>query len=268
MVLEHTIDVAGRPTRYLEAGAGWPLLLVHAFPLSAEMWRPQLDCVPTGWRFIAPDLRGFGAARMMDVDAISMDDYAADLEALLDALDIERAVAAGLSMGGYVIFALLRRSPERTSGLILADTRPQADTAEGRENRRKMRELVRTSGPSAVADQMLPKLLSATSRRERPELEDLVRGLIEANPVNAIDAAIHALMMRPDSTGDLSRIAVPALIIAGADDQVTPVADSELMARHISRSQLVVLPGAAHLSNLEVPDEFSQAIANFLRSNL
>src|SRR5262245_55821661 len=111
MVLELHATVNGRATRYFEAGSGQPLILVHAFPLNAEMWRPQLERVPGGWRFVAPDLRGFGEGRVDEGTSLTMDDYAADLAALMDALAIDRAVLVGLSMGGYITFAFYRLRP-------------------------------------------------------------------------------------------------------------------------------------------------------------
>ncbi len=192
MIREAHVTIGDRTTRYLEAGAGWPVLLIHAFPLNADMWRPQLERVPDGWRFIAPDLRGFGAAAEAEPEAPPprVDDFAGDLVVLLDRLHVDRAVIGGLSMGGYVTFALFRRSPDRFSGLILADTKSQADTPEGREGRRKMIELVRASGAAAVADQMLPKLLGAASTRTRPELVAQVRQMIESASVPAIAGAL------------------------------------------------------------------------------
>lgn len=269
MVHERTAEADGRHLRYLEAGAGWPLVLLHAFPLNAEMWRAQLEAVPDGWHFIAPHLRGFGPGGDPGAGMAppSMDDLAADVEALLNALEIDRAAIGGLSMGGYVTFALYRRAPERFSRIVLADTRAQADTPEGRQARRAMSELVRTKGADAVAEQMLPKLLGETTRRERPEVARRVRELIRANAVSGIDGAIHAMMTRPDSTPDLERISVPTLVIVGEEDTLTPVAESEALHRAIERSQLVVLEGAGHLSNLEAPEEFSRALDNFLTSN-
>src|SRR4051794_38971382 len=154
MIRERTVDTARGPCRCLDAGAGWPVILLHGFPLSAEMWRPQLERVPQGWRYIAPDLRGFGPspAGADPLSAPTMDSYAADVEALLDALDFENAAIGGLSMGGYITFALHRRAPERFNTIILADTKAEADTPEGREARRSMSELIRTSGAGAVAD--------------------------------------------------------------------------------------------------------------------
>jgi 3-oxoadipate enol-lactonase len=268
MVRECTVELAGEPVRYLEGGAGWPVLLIHAFPLNADMWRPQIERAPDGWRLIAPDLRGFGSWSSSVHPTPSMDAFAADLASLLDVLEIERAVIGGESMGGYITFALLRKWPERFSGVLLASTRAAADNAEGLEGRRKMSELVRSSGPGAVADQMLPKLLGATSMRERPHLTGQVRAMIERNSPEGIDAAIHAMMRRPDSTPMLAGITVPALVVAGEEDTIIPVKEADTLGRSIPRSRLVVLPGAGHLSNLEAPEQFSLAVADFLESNL
>jgi len=265
MVHEHRTNVNGRPTRYLDVGSGQPLILIHAFPFSADMWLPQLDRAPGGWRFIAPDLRGFGAGTLEDEAALSMDDYAADIRALMDRLTIKRAVIGGLSMGGYITFAVFRQSPDRFSGMVLADTRPQPDTPEGLRGRRALLALVRSEGVKAVAEDLLPKLLGETSRRERPSVVAEAHRLIAANQVGAMGSAIQALMTRPDSTPDLARIRCPALVIVGQEDSVTPSSDAETMHRAIAGSQLAVLPRAGHLSNLEAPDEFSTTLAGFLR---
>jgi pimeloyl-ACP methyl ester carboxylesterase len=270
MVRESRISVGERTMRYLEAGSGWPVVLLHAFPFSADMWRPELERVPEGWHFIAPDLRGFGpeSAPASRATNPTLDGLASDVVDMLDALEIDRAVIGGLSMGGYVTFALFRRVPQRFTGMILADTRPQPDTPEGREGRRKMIDLAYARGAAAVADAMLPKLLGATTKGKRPALEPLVREMIEGQRVEGIVAALQAMMARPDSTPDLERIAVPALVIVGSEDELTPTSDAELMQNHIPRSRLVVLPEAGHLSSLEAPDGFTLAVADFLASNL
>ncbi|MEO7274742.1 MAG: alpha/beta hydrolase [Vicinamibacterales bacterium] len=265
MIVERTVTTAQGTLRVLDAGAGWPVLLIHAFPLSADMWRPQLEAVPQGWRYVAPDLRGFGRSPAGPTPP-GVDDYAADVEAVLDALEIETATIGGLSMGGYVTFALHRRAPERFTSLVLADTKAEADTADGRDARRKMSALVNERGVGAVADSMLPKLLSEQSRTS--ELPGVVRALIEGNSVQGVDHAIQALMTRPDSTGDLATLRLPVLVIVGEEDALTPRADSERIVAATERSQLVVVPGAGHLSNLEAPAAFSTALANFLRSSL
>ncbi|HEX6314340.1 MAG TPA: alpha/beta hydrolase [Gemmatimonadaceae bacterium] len=268
MIREHHADTPARRIRYLEAGAGWPVLLIHAFPLSADMWRAQLQSVPDGWRFIAPDVHGFGGEIPGPTAEPTMDDFAGDVEALLNVLEIETGVIGGISMGAYVLFALFRRAPERFSGMVLADTRAQADSPEGRQARRAMSELIRRDGPAAVADEMMPKLLGEATRRERPEVAAEVRRLILGNTPAGLDGAIHAMMTRPDSTPDLERVSVPTLVIVGDEDVLTPVADSEALHRGIERSQLVVLPRVGHLTCLEAPDEFSRALSNFLASNI
>jgi 3-oxoadipate enol-lactonase len=268
MVRESRILIAERPMRYLEAGSGWPVVLLHAFPFCADMWRPELERVPEGWRFIAPDLRGFGPDAAAGTARLTLDDMAADVELLLDRIEVERAVIGGLSMGGYVTFALFRRAPERFSGMILADTRPQADTPGGRSGRRKLIESAQTGGSTAVADSMLPKLLGRTSKARRPALMPQVRQMVEREGVEGIIAALEAMLSRPDSTPDLARIACPTLVIVGDEDELTPPADAELMQNHITRSRLVVLPEVGHLSNLEAPDGFTLAVTDFLASNL
>ena len=266
MIHERRLNTARGRFRCLDAGAGWPVVLIHAFPLTADMWRPQLEGVAQGWRYVAPDLRGFGASHAGAAPA-TMDDYAADVEAIMDTLEIETAVVGGLSMGGYVTFAFHRRASERLSGVVLADTKAEADTPEGRDRRLAMSALVRSSGSRAVADKMLPTLLSDTSRADAALLAR-VRALIEGNQPEGIDHAIHAMMARPDSTPDLARLQLPLLIVVGEDDVLTPRADSERILNATGRSQLVVLPGAGHLSNLEAPAAFSTALANFLTSSI
>jgi pimeloyl-ACP methyl ester carboxylesterase len=267
MVREAHVEVAGRRLRYLQAGSGWPLILLHAFPLSADLWRPQLDRVARGWQFFAPDLRGFGRGSLPP-QSLTMDEMASDVSALMDCLEIDRAVIGGLSMGGYVTMALYRLAPERFTGIVLANTKATLDTPEARAAREQMIELVRAQGASAVADQMLPKLLGATSQRARPFLGPLVRRLIEGNSAGGIEAAIHAIKDRLESLSTLERTAVPSLVIASDEDVIIPVTEAETMHRVMPRSQLVVLTSAGHLSNLEVPDDFSEALGNFLTANL
>jgi len=252
---------------WLDAGSGWPVVLLHGFPFHAEMWRPQLEAVPQGWRFIAPDFRGFGRTPFHPPaeGSVTMDTYAADVGALMDALKIEEAVIGGLSMGGYVAFAMFRQEPARFTSMLLADTKAPGDTAEGRAGRVRLREILAQQGTPAIADQMLPKLLSTDAPRN---VVAGVRGMIEASAPAAFDAAIEALMKRPDSTPDLPRITCAALIVVGDRDVITPVSESEAMRLAIPRSQLAVIPGAGHVSNLEQPAAFSRVLADFLLSRL
>ena len=262
MVRQERIRVGQGTLRYLDAGSGWPVVLLHGFPLSADMWRAQLENVPEGWRFIAPDLPGFGPDALAPVQ--SMDDLADGVLAFLDAMRIEKATIGGLSMGGYVTFAVMRRAPERAVRLILADTRAPADNEQGRAGRTKMLETLRTRGVSAVADEMMPKLVGETTRRKAPEAEGLVRKLIAVNTAEGLAGAVTAMRDRPDSTSLLSSISVPTLVLVGEEDVLTPPADAEAMRSNLSRANLVRIPGAGHLSNLEAREEFSAALSDFL----
>ena len=227
------------------------------------MWEGQLALADRGWRVIVPQLRGFddGAS---DPPATTMDDYAGDVIDLLDALHIKQAVIGGLSMGGYVAFAILRLAARYVQGLVLVDTRPQADTPEAMASRTKLLETVQANGPSAVADEMVPKLLGETTRATRPEVVEHVRALILANSTGAIAGAIRALMSRPDSTPLLTSIHVPTLIVVGDQDVLTPRALSEEMQRAIAGAELAVIEGAGHLTNLERAAAFDAALARFL----
>jgi pimeloyl-ACP methyl ester carboxylesterase len=195
-----------------------------------------------------------------------MDDYANDTLSLMDSLEIERAVIGGLSMGGYATFAIHRLAPERIEGLILADTKAGADTEEGIKSRRALLDVARAKGASAVAEQMFGKLLGETSRRERPELTVEVRRTIESNPIGGIEAAIYALMHRPDSTPDLLTIECPTLVVVGEEDTVTPLAEAEVLQKTIKAAKLVRLPRAGHLTNVEAPEEFSNTISKWVAS--
>jgi 3-oxoadipate enol-lactonase len=259
-IQRRSIETARGDMKWLEAGAGWPVVLLHGFPLAADMWRPQLETVPDGWRFIAPDY--------MSPAAVTMDDYASDVFALMDGLKLDEAVIGGLSMGGYVTFAMHRLEPARFTGMVLADTRPQADPPQAREGRVQLRERLARDGPRGVAEQMLPKLLSAAARREDGEALRHATAMIEGAAPAAIDAAIGALMGRPDSTPGLSSISCSTVVIVGEHDEITPPAESEAMHRAIARSTLCVIPGAGHLSSLEQPATFSRGLADFLLARL
>jgi pimeloyl-ACP methyl ester carboxylesterase len=227
------------------------------------MWQGQLALSDRGWRVIAPQFRGFDGGEH-DPGAQSVDDYAGDVVDLLDALHVHEAIVGGLSMGGYVAFALLRLAARYIQGLILADTKAQADTPEGVEGRKRTIELVSSKGAAGVADEMIPKLLGETTRRTRPEVVDRVHALAMSSSGEAIAGALRALMTRPDSTPQLSGIHVPTLIIVGEEDTVTPLAAAEEMHRGIGGSELVTIPEAGHLTNLEQPAAFDAAIGRFL----
>jgi pimeloyl-ACP methyl ester carboxylesterase len=193
-----------------------------------------------------------------------IDDYAADVIDLLDTLHIEQAVIGGVSMGGYLAFALFRRAPTYFRALILADTRSPADTPEGLEGRKRMLDLVAAQGAAAVADDMIPKLLGPTTLASRPDVVARVRSIILSNPAEGIAGAVRAMRSRPDSTPLLPSIRVPALIVVGEEDALTPPSASEQMHALIPGSELVRVASAGHLPSLEQPAAFNDALARFL----
>jgi pimeloyl-ACP methyl ester carboxylesterase len=231
------------------------------------MWEEQLGLADDGWHVLAPHLRGVagGDARR---PVTSIDDYAADVIDLLDALRIEEAVIGGLSMGGYVTFAMFRRAPRYFQGMVLADTRPQADTTEGVEGRKRMLALVKERGAPAVLDEMLPKLLAGATLRDRRDIVERVRAIGLANSAESIAGALAALMTRPNSTPLLPTIHCPTLILVGDADTVTPPSLASGMHAAIAGSQLVVIEGAGHLSNIEQPAAFNSALAGFLEHSV
>jgi pimeloyl-ACP methyl ester carboxylesterase len=222
------------------------------------MWEGQLALAAGGWRVIAPEYP----------TAASVDDYAGAIVDLLDGLHIHDAVIGGLSLGGYVAFALFRLAPNYVRGLVLADTRAEADTPESVDARKRMIGLLHEHGAGGVASEMLPKLLGAGSLTTRPDLVDMVRRTIMGIAPEKIEGMIEALMTRPDSTELLGKIRVPTLIVVGHGDIATPPPLSTKMRDGIRGAELVLLASAGHLSNLEQPAAFNGALANFLETRL
>jgi 3-oxoadipate enol-lactonase len=257
-----TADLDGVSIFYHDEGQGEPLLLIHGFPLSSELYQPQRAALSRRFRVITPDLRGMGRSDPLP-GTYSMDAYAGDLVALLDHLGIGQVIVGGMSMGGYVVFALLRRFPDRVRGIILLDTKAAADTEEARAGRYKMAEQARSEGVTAIADAMLPKMLTEQTRNEQPELAEFVHKMMAAVPVNGIVGALEAMATRSDSTDLLSSIQVPTLIIVGSDDPVTPPSIAREMLETIPNAQLVIIDSAAHAANLERPAAVNRVIEDW-----
>jgi 3-oxoadipate enol-lactonase len=244
-------------------GAG-TLILVHGFPLNPSMWEPQLAMADRGWRVIVPELRGFGDGQS-DPPTTSIDDYAGDTIDLLDKLEIKKdAVVCGLSMGGYIAFAMFRHAPTYFRGMVLADTKSQGDSPEGVTGRKNMQQLARDKGQDAIADALLPKLVCEATAKGNPGVVANLRKQITANSVESIVGALTAMMTRVDSTPMLPTLRIPVQIIVGAEDALTPPPLSEQMHKDISGSELVVIKGAGHMSNMEQPAAFNEALGRFL----
>lgn len=254
--------VNGITLAYSDTGSGLPIVFLHAFPLNRTMWADQESALSSHHRVITIDLRGHGES-----DAplwhYTLDQAADDVRALLNHLSIRQALFVGLSMGGYILFAFYRKYADRVKGMVLADTRAQADTPEGKAGRFQMAQIAYRQGPPAIADIMIPKLLSSATIQTRPEIVQQVRTMIEGNQMSGIVGDLMAMAERPDSVPLLKQIACPARIIVGELDQATPPADATLMAEQIPCARLTVIPNAAHLASLEQPEEFTKIVAAF-----
>ncbi len=245
---------------YDDIGNGVPLLLIHAFPLDRAMWRAQIAGLQQHYRLIAPDLRGFGQSSDTDGSAVSMEQYAEDLRALLDSLNVKQAVLCGLSMGGYIALAFVAQYPARVKGLILANTRALADSEEARQGRLTNADRVRKEGLPFLVDSMAPKLLGPNAR---PEIALSVRSMMMRQRSAGVASALLGMAARPDRTALLPYVKAPILIVTGSADALISPADSEALHRVNPASQLVVIPDAGHLSNLDKADAFNEALRAF-----
>lgn len=254
--------VNGITIAYSDRGNGFPVVFLHAFPLNRSMWAQQEDALCSQFRVITIDLRGHGESDA-PLWRYTLEQSADDVNALLEQLLIQQAVFVGLSMGGYILFAFYRKYAARVKGLILADTKAQTDTAEGKDGRFQMAQTAYKKGPSAIADLMIPKLLSPHTIQTRLDLVQQVRAMIENNQISGIAGDLMAMAERPDSIPLLRQIACPTQIIVGELDQATPPSDAKLMAERIPHVRLTIIPNAAHLANMEQPDAFNHIVAAF-----
>jgi 3-oxoadipate enol-lactonase len=237
------------------------LLLVHGFPHDRTLWAPQMHALSGTYQCVAVDLRGFGESG--SAPPYSMDQHADDLAALLDAIGVERAVVAGLSMGGYIATAMWRRHAQRVQGFVLADTRAGADTDTVRVRRSEMMALVRGGGVSALPAQLAAAQLGASTRARQPELESAVLAMARRASEDGVLGALDAMMARPDSTNTLASITVPTLIVVGDEDILAPPVEAEQIHALVSGSRLDVIRGAGHLSNMERPAAFNAVVSAF-----
>jgi pimeloyl-ACP methyl ester carboxylesterase len=246
-------------------GDGPAIVFVHGYPLDRTIWQHQVGAL-TGWRRIAPDLRGFGLSDAPDL-GYSMATWADDLAALLDALAVDRAVLCGHSMGGYIAFEFARRHRDRLRGLVLVATRAEADSAEGRKARDAAQGVAREQGAGAIADQMLERMLAPGAGDAMPQVVARVRDTMRGAPVSGIVGALGAMRDRADSTALLPTLAgIPALVVAGELDQLIPAASPRALADGIPGAVYSVIPGSGHLPPVEQPLATTRVLAEFLES--
>ena len=259
-----TVNLGDVSLQVADRGTGPPVLLVHGFPLDHTMWSAQIDALAARYRVIAPDLRGFGRSGVTP-GVVTMQQHADDLARLLDELDAGgRLVFCGLSMGGYIGWQFWRKHGDRLAGLILCDTRAAADTPEAAAVRLKMADMVVADGVSEVVRTMLPRLLAPDGFANSPEVVERIRRMITGTAPEGIAAAQRGMAARPDATPWLAEIDLPALLVVGAQDELTPPAEMQSVAAAIQGARLVVVDGAGHMSPMEKPGAVNEAILGFL----
>jgi pimeloyl-ACP methyl ester carboxylesterase len=248
---------------YETFGDGPPVVLLHPFPACREFWMPAAEMLAARYRIILPDLRAHGESDAGEGPA-TMEKHAADLARVCDDAGIGRAVFAGVSIGGYVLFEFWRRSRGRVAGLILSNTRAQPDTAEARANRLKAAEDVLERGTEPFIESMLPKLLGESTHRARPDLIAAARTMMRKMSAEDIAAVQRGMAERPDSIPTLKTINVPTLVLAGEEDTLTPVADAEIIRHNISGAELRLIPKAGHYAPFEQSAEVGAMVRTFL----
>jgi len=261
-VVMATKMVNGTELSYEETGKGMPVVLLHGFPLDLRVWEAQVAALADRWRVIAVDMRGFGKSRS---DApFTIESLGDDVHALLGEIKALPCVLGGLSMGGYVALGYAKKYPADLKGLMLIDTRAEADTPEGKAARGKMIEAARSGGSKVVAEQMMAKMVAGGAEKGRPEVVKKLKGIMEACPPRTIENALVAMREREDYTSSLASIGVPTLIVVGEQDAITPPEMAERMNREIRNSMLAKIKGAGHMAIMEQPEQVNAAMRKWL----
>ncbi len=249
---------------YAEAGQGMPVVLVHGFPFNHHIWDAQIAELGASYRVIAPDLRGFGESAAPD-DGYGMDDFAADIITLLDRLSIERAVWVGHSMGGYITLAALRRWPERVSAVAFVGSHAQPDSPEKRLQRETSADNAMRQGVSDTAFTMMSTIFAGEVDRQGPMAQRIYDMMVSAKP-HAVAGALRGMAARRDSRDVARSLAIPALVIAGEDDEAVGAELTGELAKLIPSAQHVVISGAGHMPMVEQPDTLTETLRAFLES--
>lgn len=257
-------DHAAEPPGCVGSAGLPPVVLVHGHPFNRSMWAPQAAALASdGHRVITPDLRGYGESGVVS-GTTPLADFARDIAGLMDHLGLDEAVLGGLSMGGQIVMDFYRLFPERVCGLLLADTFAAAETPEGKVSRNAMADRLLAEGMGGYADEVIDKMITPYNVTDLPRTADDILHMMRTTPPEGAAAALRGRAERPDYSELLTRVAVPALVVVGADDAYTPVSDAEFMHRRLPDATLTVIQGAAHMPNLERPAEFNSALRAFL----
>lgn len=258
------LEVHGQPVNVVDRGDGDAVVFLHAFPLQAAMWDYQIDELEGTQRCVAVDLPGFGQSPPPDdPDSASMRGWADLVVGVLDQLGIGEATFVGASMGGYLAMAILRHHRARVRRLVLADTKARSDDPSVAQRRSAQQDQIRGGAEvGSLSKEMVEGLLSSGSMA-RPELVDYVHALADGADPEGWIAALEAMRNRPDSMLLLRQAEVPALVIVGELDRVTPIAEA-MSVRSLLKGELVIVPNVGHLPNVEDPLAFNEALVGFL----
>lgn len=251
---------------FREYGSGFPVVMLHAFPLDGRMWDANAAALAEeGYRVIVPDLTGFGRSEDGPT-TVGMEYMAREVSETVASLGIPKAVYCGLSMGGYVLFRLYDIFPLSFEALVLCDTSAQADSDEKRSAREQMIESVESEGPEYLVEALLPNLVSKKTLENNKQLVSKLADIIREQSADAICSALRGMAARPDSGPLLKGISVPTMLVFGEDDSVTGLDAANEMLEGISDSRLETIEGVGHYSNLEAPEGFDQHLITFLNS--
>lgn len=241
------------------------IILIHGFPLNKSMWNKQIEALIENFRVIAYDIRGHGNSAQGAED-FSIELFADDLLSLMDALKIEKAMLCGLSMGGYIALNAIENFPKRFNALILCDTTCMADTPEGIEKRMLAVDNVTKYGIEPYANESIKNLFAPESFVTSKEKIAVVKEMIMKTSVQSLSRTLIALTRRKETCTKLAGITVPALIVVGKEDQITPPEAALVMQKKIKGSKLNIIEHAGHLSNIENSFEFNNQLLKFASS--
>lgn len=257
-----SIQRAGAKIVYEVRGSGPPLVLLHPFPTNRHFWDSISPTLESGYRLIVPDLRGHGESGIGE--GACMANHAEDVFQICRDSGVSRAAFAGVSIGGYVLFEFWRRHRDMAALLVLSNTRAQADSEEARADRLKVAADVEKNGTASFIDSMIPEFLGETTRRNRPDIVDRARAMMETMRREGLAAVQHGMAARSDSVSTLPTINVPTIVVRGEEDKFVPAQDTELMHNKILGSQLFTIPASGHYTPLEKPEEFVKVLRPFL----
>ncbi|NEC10024.1 alpha/beta fold hydrolase [Streptomyces sp. SID7909] len=266
----NAIELRGATLHYDDLGpsAGLPVLLIHGHPFNRTLWAPQAEALAgAGYRVVAPDLRGYGHSGVTR-GKVLLSDFADDLAALLDHLGVERAVVGGVSMGGQIAMELEHRHPERVRALVLSDTSAPAETEEGKAFRNRLADRLLAEGMDGYASEVIGKMLAAYNVIAMPEVAERVLGMMRATDPHGAAAALRGRAERPDYRDSLAAVRKPVLIVVGADDVYTPVADAEAIRDLVPDATMAVIEKAGHLPGAEQPEDVNAALLDFLATRV